>query len=67
MHALADLPIDTELKARLYIDGQWVEPAGGERLEVVNPATEAVFHTVPAAGAEDIEHELPIGGGRRRG
>ncbi len=27
---------------KFYIDGAWVEPAGSGRLDVINPATEAV-------------------------
>lgn len=34
---------------RLYIDGHWVSPVGTQFLEVINPATEAVFGRVPAA------------------
>ena len=29
-----------------YINGQWVESASGETLEVINPATEEVAGTI---------------------
>ncbi len=40
------------MRSTLYIDGQWVHGAG--TLPVINPATEEVFHSVAAAGAEDV-------------
>ena len=33
--------------AKLYIDGEWVAPAGKGRLEVTDSTTEKVFATVP--------------------
>ncbi|MDX2938560.1 aldehyde dehydrogenase family protein [Streptomyces ipomoeae] len=39
----------------LYIDGAWRRPSGDETTEVVNPATEQVIATVPAATAEDVD------------
>ncbi|MDX2695221.1 aldehyde dehydrogenase family protein [Streptomyces ipomoeae] len=39
----------------LYIDGAWRRPSGDETAEVVNPATEQVIATVPAATAEDVD------------
>jgi hypothetical protein len=39
---------------KLFIAGKWVPPALGGTLDVVNPATEAVFARIPAATAEDV-------------
>ncbi|MGP3637356.1 aldehyde dehydrogenase family protein [Streptomyces sp. 24-1644] len=39
----------------IYIDGAWRRPSGEETTEVVNPATEQVFATVPAATATDVD------------
>jgi aldehyde dehydrogenase (NAD+) len=39
----------------LYIDGAWRPAAGGDLIEVVNPADEQVIGQVPAAGAEDVD------------
>ncbi|UUU19086.1 aldehyde dehydrogenase family protein [Streptomyces sp. DSM 40750] len=39
----------------LYIDGAWRRPCGDETTEVVNPATERVIATVPAATAKDVD------------
>lgn len=39
----------------LFIDGQWVTPAGGGFIDVVDPATEKVIGHVPAGTAEDVD------------
>jgi len=39
----------------LFIDGQWVAPADGTMLAVIDPATEEVFHHIAAAGAAEAE------------
>jgi aldehyde dehydrogenase (NAD+) len=41
-----------------YIGGAWVEPAGVGRLEVVDPAAEAVYATVPEGIPEDIDRAV---------
>jgi acyl-CoA reductase-like NAD-dependent aldehyde dehydrogenase len=46
------------LTYRLYIDGQWVDSAGEETLDVVNPATEETIATVPQATAEDVNRAV---------
>ena len=43
------------MQTQLYINGAWVEPAKGGSLPVIDPATEQVFHHIPAATAEDAE------------
>jgi acyl-CoA reductase-like NAD-dependent aldehyde dehydrogenase len=44
--------------ARMYVDGEWVDAAGGGRFDVVNPATGEVIATVPDAGAADVERAV---------
>ncbi|MFF3744017.1 aldehyde dehydrogenase family protein [Streptomyces kronopolitis] len=39
----------------MYIDGSWRPAAGGETIEVVNPADEQVIATVPAGSAADVD------------
>ncbi|WP_274916582.1 aldehyde dehydrogenase family protein [Streptomyces sp. WZ-12] len=39
----------------LFIDGDWRPAAGGETIEVVNPADERVIATVPAGSAADVD------------
>lgn len=41
------------MQTQLFINGQWVLPAEGGTLPVIDPATEAVFHHIPAATAAD--------------
>jgi aldehyde dehydrogenase (NAD+) len=42
----------------LFIGGEWVEPASGEYLKTINPATEEVLAAVPVAGAEDVDRAV---------
>ncbi|MDX3236765.1 aldehyde dehydrogenase family protein [Streptomyces sp. ME03-5709C] len=39
----------------MYIDGDWRPAAGPGTIDVVNPADEQVFATVPAGAAEDVD------------
>ncbi|KEH15230.1 NAD-dependent aldehyde dehydrogenase family protein, partial [Medicago truncatula] len=39
---------------KLLIGGEWVEPAGGERIEAINPATGEVLCHVAQGNAQDV-------------
>ncbi len=41
-----------------YINGEWVVPLGAERLDVENPATEAVFASIALASAADVDRAV---------
>lgn len=43
---------------KLYIDGQWAEPAGQGMLDVVNSTTEEIMGRVPEGAPEDIERAV---------
>jgi betaine-aldehyde dehydrogenase len=43
------------MKTEFYIDGRWAKPADGATIPVVNPATEEVFHHIPAGSAADAD------------
>jgi aldehyde dehydrogenase (NAD+) len=43
---------------RFYIGGEWVEPVGTGKLEVVDPASETVFATVPEGVPDDIDRAV---------
>lgn len=43
------------MQTQLFINGAWVAPAEGGVLPVINPATEEVFHNIPAATEPDAE------------
>ena len=51
-------PAQLQARDRLLIGGRWVEPGGGESIEVVNPTTEEVMGGVPAGTAEDVDHAV---------
>lgn len=48
MHAHSDL----------YVGGEWVPATGSDVIEVVNPATERVIATVPAAATDDADRAV---------
>ena len=41
-----------------YIGGEWVDSAGGETMEVINPATGETIAEVPASTAEDADRAV---------
>ena len=43
---------------RLYIGGEWVEPAGDSTIEVVNPTTEEVIGSIPEGTPEDADRAV---------
>ena len=43
------------LQARLYIDGLWLDDAGGGQRPLIDPATEQVVGAVPLADAEHVD------------
>jgi acyl-CoA reductase-like NAD-dependent aldehyde dehydrogenase len=43
------------MQKQLFIDNQWTDAAGRQTLDVVNPATEEVIATVPAAEPSDVD------------
>ncbi len=46
----------------LWIGGEWVTPAGGERIEVISPHTEEVIATVPHASEADVDKAVTAAG-----
>ena len=49
---------DALVRDKLFIGGEWVEPAGDGVIEVVNPTTEEVVGRVPAGTAEDADRAV---------
>lgn len=45
----------TSAHTKFFINGEWIEPAGRETLEVINPATEEAFTTISLGTAEDVD------------
>jgi acyl-CoA reductase-like NAD-dependent aldehyde dehydrogenase len=46
------------VRDRLYIGGEWVEPAGEGTIDVLNPSTEEVLGTIPEGTAEDADRAV---------
>jgi aldehyde dehydrogenase (NAD+) len=43
---------------QFYIDGEWVDPAGSDTLEVINPATEKPIATIAMGSAADVDRAV---------
>jgi acyl-CoA reductase-like NAD-dependent aldehyde dehydrogenase len=54
------MAVSAEVQARdkLYIGGEWVDPSGAEKIDVVNPATEEVIGHVPSGTADDVDRAV---------
>ena len=53
MNDLTGLP-----KLKMYVGGEWVEPASGQYLETVNPFTGEAWALVPRGNAEDADRAV---------
>src|SRR5688572_10446665 len=45
-------------KDKLFIDGQWAEPATSDQIEVISPSTEEVIARVPEGSNADIDRAV---------
>src|SRR5436305_9232904 len=52
---LAGHDADPIVRDKLYIGGEWVEPAGSETLDVIDSTTEQVMGSVPLGTAADVD------------
>lgn len=43
---------------KIFIDGQWIEPAGKDSVGVVNPCTEETIATVRMGASEDVDRAV---------
>src|SRR3954453_17071571 len=53
--AVAAAPI---VRDKLYIGGEWVEPATDQTIDVINPATEEVIGRIPEGSPEDVDRAV---------
>jgi aldehyde dehydrogenase (NAD+) len=51
---------------RLYIDGEWVRPAGQGRGAVIDPSTEAPIADIAWGNAQDVAAAVAAAGGPSR-
>jgi acyl-CoA reductase-like NAD-dependent aldehyde dehydrogenase len=49
---------ELQVRDRVLIGGEWVEPTGAEPIEVINSTTEEVIGTVPACSPEDADRAV---------
>jgi betaine-aldehyde dehydrogenase len=52
---------------QMFIGGEWVDAADGQRMDVLNPATGLAHATVPKGGAEDAQRAIDIAYGAFHG
>jgi acyl-CoA reductase-like NAD-dependent aldehyde dehydrogenase len=46
---------ELQVRDRIFIGGEWVEPRGTEPIEVINSTTEEVMGSIPACSPEDAD------------
>jgi len=49
---------ELQVRDRIFVGGDWVEPESTERIEVVNPATEEPLGSIPACGPADADRAV---------
>jgi aldehyde dehydrogenase (NAD+) len=49
-------------KLQFYVDGEWVDPVEPRTLDVVNPATEAVYGRISIGSAADVDAAVAAAG-----
>jgi aldehyde dehydrogenase (NAD+) len=49
---------ETQVRDRIFIGGEWVEPSGAEPIEVVNPTTEEVIGAIPGCSPQDADRAV---------
>ncbi|HKH64847.1 MAG TPA: aldehyde dehydrogenase family protein [Solirubrobacterales bacterium] len=49
---------ELQVKDRIFIGGEWVEPSGADPIEVVNPTTEEVMGTIPGCSPLDVDRAV---------
>jgi aldehyde dehydrogenase (NAD+) len=47
-----------QVRDKLYIGGEWVEPSGSETIDVSNPTTEELFGRIPEGTPEDVDRAV---------
>ena len=58
MFAPMAIASDALVRDKLFIDGEWVDPAGDGVIDVINPATEAVVGRIPEGTADDADRAV---------
>lgn len=55
-----DIDVDAGFFTRdkLFIGGEWTDPVGRNRLEIINPATEEIIGSIPEASQGDVDQAI---------
>ena len=43
---------------KMFIDGQWTPSSDGQRIDIINPATEETVSSIPKATRQDVGRAL---------
>src|SRR5687768_804926 len=54
-------PTEEVVRDKLFIGGEWVDPAGSETIEVIDSTTEEVIGRVPKGTPEDVDRAVEAG------
>src|ERR1044071_8183686 len=49
---------DVKVYDKLYVNGEWIEPAGSNLLEVINSTTEEVMGRIPEGTPQDVDRAV---------
>ena len=49
---------ETQVRDKIFIGGEWVEPEGAEPIEVINSTTEEAMGSIPACTAADADRAV---------
>ena len=49
---------EIQVRDKLFIGGEWVDPAGSETIDVVNASTEEVMGRIPQGTPEDVDRAV---------
>lgn len=49
---------EVTVREKIYVNGEWIEPAGKGMLDVINSTTEEIMGRVPEGAAEDINRAV---------
>jgi acyl-CoA reductase-like NAD-dependent aldehyde dehydrogenase len=49
---------EVQVRDKVFIGGEWVEPQGGETIEVINSSTEEAMGTIPACTQADADRAV---------
>jgi aldehyde dehydrogenase (NAD+) len=49
---------EVQVRDKLFIGGEWVDPAGSETIDVVNSSTEEVMGRIPQGTPEDVDRAV---------